>query len=37
MMIHSVNLINPDRVVIAPIESESLDENDVNEDDQEEV
>lgn len=37
MMIHSVNLTNPDRIVIAPIDSESLDEDDVNEDDKEEV
>ena len=33
MMIHSVNLTNPDRIVIAPIHTESPDEDDVNEDD----
>jgi hypothetical protein len=37
VMIHSVNLSNPDRIVIAPIHAESVDENDVNEDDKEEV
>ncbi len=37
LMIHSVNLSNPDRIVIAPVPAESLDENDVNEDDKEEV
>lgn len=37
MMIHSVNLSNPDRIVIAPIHTESLDEDELNEDDKEEV
>jgi cell division protein FtsQ len=37
MRLHSVNLSNPDRIVIAPIHTESLDEDDLNEDDKEEV
>ncbi|WP_373501643.1 cell division protein FtsQ/DivIB [Desulfococcus sp.] len=37
IMIDSVNLTNPDRIVIAPIHTESLDEDDLNEDDKEEV
>ncbi|AOY59546.1 MULTISPECIES: cell division protein FtsQ/DivIB [Desulfococcus] len=35
--VHSVNLNDPDRIVIAPEYDESLDEDDVNEDDKEEV
>lgn len=37
MMIHSVNLTNPDRIVIAPIHAEPQDEDALNEDDKEEV
>lgn len=37
MMIHSVNLTNPDRIVIAPVHDESRDEDTSNEDDKEEV
>lgn len=35
MMIHSVNLTNPDRIVIAPVHAESQDEDALNEDKEE--
>ena len=37
VMIHSVNLNNPNRIVIAPINIESPNKDDLNEDDKEEV